>query len=462
MIAAVMLYLCMVLIGRRHWIRSESWHVLGFHFIVRAVALGAMAVGAVYFLGNHPVRLDATSEHLSTLSPHTDEVIDGLRKAYQTAEVKRPVRIEAFVSTKVPETYLQTRLNLLTTLRELKARAGDMMEVQINDTERTGPMADLAKQRYGISPKRVPNIVHGTYSPDQIFMSVAVTCGLERVVLPFIDRGTPVEYELVRAICTVEKQKRKRIGVVETDAPVFGRFSMQGQSPAWQLINDLKRQYEVIQVNPAQPIPLRKPAAKPGEKEEGFDVLLAVQPSAMGPQECENLIAAIRAGQPTVLFEDPFPFFAPDVPGTSQPRRPAGPRCSHVHAAAEHAKGQPQAALGNAGHRLQRQRERRRVPADSRRGRDARRGRPDRFPELQPLSQAVRLPARVRLRRQCLRRQGVRPVQREGPHHFRACSICSSPRRGISRSGIRPSCWTATSSRWCARAPRAGPSALRR
>ena len=222
----------------------------------------------------------------------------------------------------MPETYLQTRLNLLTTLRELKARAGDMMEVQINDTERTGPMADLAKQRYGISPKRVPNIVHGSYSPDQIFMSVAVTCGLERVVLPFIDRGTPVEYELVRAICTVEKQKRKRVGVVETDAPRLRPLQHAGPVAAWQLINDLKRQYEVIQVSPAQPIPLRKPAAKPGEKEEGFDVLLAVQPSAMGPQECENLIAAIRAGQPTVLFEDPFPFFAPDVPGTSQPRHP--------------------------------------------------------------------------------------------------------------------------------------------
>ena len=269
------------------------------------------------------MRLDATSERLSTLSPHTDDVIEGLRKSYQAAEVKRPVRIEAFVSTKVPEAYLQTRMNLLTTLRELKARSGDMMEVQINDTDPTGSMADLAKQRYGILPRHVPNVVHGENHPDQIFMSVAVTCGLERVVLPFIDRTTPAEYELVRAICTVEKEKRKRIGVVETDAPVFGRFSMQGQSPPWQLVTDLKQQYDVISVNPTQPIPLRKPATKPGEKEEGFDVLLVVQPSAMGPKECENLIAAIRAGQPTVLFEDPLPLFAHDVPGTSQPRHPA-------------------------------------------------------------------------------------------------------------------------------------------
>ena len=44
MIAAIMLYLCMVLIGRRHWVRSGSWHVMGLQFILRAVAMGAMAV----------------------------------------------------------------------------------------------------------------------------------------------------------------------------------------------------------------------------------------------------------------------------------------------------------------------------------------------------------------------------------------------------------------------------------
>ena len=144
--------------------------------------------------------------------------------------------------------------------------------------------------------------------------------------MPFIDRGTPVEYELVRAICTVEKQKRKRMGVVETDAPVFGRFSMQGQSPSWQIIDDLKKQYEVIPVSPSQPIPLRKAAAKPGEKEEGFDVLVVIQPSAMGPPECNNLIAAIRAGQPTVLFEDPFSILAPTCPAPrSRAARPT--RC---------------------------------------------------------------------------------------------------------------------------------------
>ena len=275
-----------------------------------------------------------------------------MHDAYQAADAKRPVRIEAFVSTKVPEAYLQTRLNLLNTLDQFKARGGDMMEVQINPVERHGTTADLASQRYGIEPKHVHNIVHGAEQPDdQIFLAVAVTCGLEKVTLPFIDRGTPIEYELVRAICTVEKQKRKRVGIVETDAPVFGRLSMQGQSPAWQIIDDLKKQYEVIPVSPTQPIPLRKPAVKPGDKEEGFDVLVAVQPSAMGPEESENLLAAIRAGQPTVIFEDPFPFSSP-VPGTSQPRRPPDPQMAMFQPRQNLQKGNLSPALEIARRRL--------------------------------------------------------------------------------------------------------------
>jgi ABC-2 type transport system permease protein len=332
LLIVVMLYLCMVLIGRRHWVRSGAWHALGLHFAVRALALAVIMVGVVYALHHHDVRVDATSERLSSLSPHTIKLVNDLRKAYDEADVKRPVRIEAFVSPEVPETYIQTRLNLLTTLRELQARAGSMMELEVNDTERAGQMAELAKKRYNITARDVTSQSRGAFKRDHIFMGVAMTCGLEKVVLPFIDRGIPVEYELVRSLCTVTQQKRKRIGVVETDAPVFGRFSMQGMSPNWPIVTELQKQYEVVQVHPSQAIPLRKPAkesekggkGEKGEKEkdEGFDVLLAIQPSAMGPPEMENFLAAVRAGQPTVIFEDPFTMFCPEVPGTSQPRHP--------------------------------------------------------------------------------------------------------------------------------------------
>ena len=49
-----------------------------------------------------------------------------------------------------------------------------------------------------------------------------------------------------------------------------------------------------------------------------------VQPSSLTPPQLDNLIGAIRQGQPTALFEDPFPVALRQAPGTGQPRRPMG------------------------------------------------------------------------------------------------------------------------------------------
>ena len=99
----------------------------------------------------------------------------------------------------------------------------------------------------------------------------------------------------------------------------MGNFTQMGMSPSWQLIEELKKQYEVVSVSPADLI------AKPGEAAKRYDVLLAIQPSAMGPQEMEAFVAAVRNGQPTAIFEDPFILFQDwvrGVPGTYQPRQP--------------------------------------------------------------------------------------------------------------------------------------------
>ncbi len=445
-IAAIMLYVCMVLIGRRNWARGDNTSAQSGHFLVRAVALGVISVALVFAIQNHDVRSDATSEQLSSLSPYTinlvkdlktdyveatklqpeiakledvvktqeaaqkkaaaekaavaspgeakpkpaaasgdskpmaaakssgdakaadvqpaaakgsqavaaasptekkpDEkkaetkatdakVVDApppsdeakklaaLRETFDKLKVQGPVRIDAFISTEVPESYVQTRLNLLADLREFKALGGNMVELEINDMGHADPLAEVAKTRFNILPKEVIDNRGGTYKRSDIFLGVAFTCGLEKVILPFVERGLSAEYELVRSLCTVTRQKRMRIGVLETDAHVFGNFTQMGMSPAWQLIEELKKQYEVVQVNPAD----LAASQKPGEAAKRYDVLLAIQPSAMGPQELDSFVSAVRAGQPTVIFEDPFffPYWVRGVPGTYQPRTPQSP-----------------------------------------------------------------------------------------------------------------------------------------
>jgi hypothetical protein len=416
-IAAIMLYACIVLIGRRHWARGDDTGLQSGHYLVRAMALAVIGAAVVYTVQNHDARRDVTSEQLSTLSPFSVQLLKELKDDYATAadlqpkiskleyvvktqeqeekksaakaasapkssasaspapkasataaakpvdpkndkkpdpkdsaakgtgappapltadakelkklkeqfeklKVQGPVRIDAFISTEVPESYLQTRINLLADLREFKAKAGPMVELDINDMTHGDPqlqaLSKVAKTRYNIVPKEIFYDHAGALKKDSIYLGVAFTCGLEKFVLPFVDKGLPAEYELIRSLCTVTRQKRKRVGVLETDAHVMGNFTGQGMSPSWRLIEELQKQYEVVSVSPAE---LSAPPA-PGDKEKHYNVLLAIQPSAMGPKELDSLVAAIRRGQPTVIFEDPLPFSMQGIPGTYQPRQP--------------------------------------------------------------------------------------------------------------------------------------------
>ena len=118
MILVVMLYVSMALIGRRHWFSgSRRWLRVGPLTSSAAWPWSSSPLGIVVVFRHHDVRLDATSEQLSSLSPETRELIGNL-------ETKRPVQIEAFISPTVPEDYVQTRLNLLSVLDELRAIGG--------------------------------------------------------------------------------------------------------------------------------------------------------------------------------------------------------------------------------------------------------------------------------------------------------------------------------------------------
>ncbi len=302
-VLAVMLYVCMVMIGRRHWARGADWGMQAVHFAIRTAALIAIAVCVILLFGWHDVRLDVTSERINSLSPRTVDLI-------RSVEAERPVQIEAFISPRVPEAYVQTKANLESVLREFQGLAGAKMRVRIHSAEPYSKEASYAEKLYEIQPRPVPDLSRGTVTTERIFLGVAITHGLERVVLPFIDRGIPVEYELARSVAIVTDQKRKKIGVVDTDAPLFGQFNMQAMTPGqdWPIIAELQKQYEVVRIDPNQPIT------------EEVDALLAVQPSSLAPEAMEHFIAAIESGIPTAIFEDPFPVLAGNVPATSMPR----------------------------------------------------------------------------------------------------------------------------------------------
>jgi ABC-2 type transport system permease protein len=203
-------------------------------------------------------------------------------------------------------------------LKELERQAGGKVSVHLHDNlELFSEAAAQAEQRFGIQKQTITSQARGALKEEEFIMGVAFTCGLEKVVLPSFKLGMPVEYELVRSIATVAGEQRKKLGVVNTDAQMMGGFSFQGmqprQIPKQLLLEELEKQYKVEEVDATNPI-------EPGR----YDVLLAVQPSSLGPPQLANLVDAVKKGQPTVIFEDPFPLVMSQTVGTSEEKPPQG------------------------------------------------------------------------------------------------------------------------------------------
>ena len=310
---AIGLYLSIVLIGRRHWRGGSDGQFMSFHYLARIAALVVAALAVNVVLANHDPRVDATAGKVSSLSPDTKKLIRGLKPKY-------PIYIEAFISGDVPELYVQTRYDLLSLLKAFRELASGDAKINVSihdDLEPFSEQAAMAEKRFGIKPQTVRTRTRGAIKDDEIILGAAFTCGLEKVVVPFFDYGVPVEYELTRSIDTVARGERKKLGVVRTDAQMFGGFSFAGgmpqQIPKQEIIDELGKQYDVEEVDPSSPI------------EEGkYDVLLAVQPSSLEPSALDNLMDAIRQGQPTAIFEDPRPEFLASAPATGEPKRPPG------------------------------------------------------------------------------------------------------------------------------------------
>jgi len=315
MLIVVGIYLSMVLIGRRHWSGGKDGQSLWGHYIVRIVAVVLAVFGMNMLLSAHDyIRKDLTIGQVSSLSPDTLRLLKKIGE-----ESKQPIRIDAFISAQVPDEYVKTKYNLVSMLKELERQAGSRIEVRMHDNlEPFSAEAALADERFGIKKQTVISRSRGAVREEEFILGAAFTSGLEKVVVPFFGNGTPVEYELIRSIATVgSKGDRKRLGVVTTDAQMFGGFSFAGgqprQIPKQLIVDELEKQYRVEEVDPSNPIDTGK-----------YDVLLIVQPSSLGPQQLANVVAAIKAGQPAAIFEDPAPVIMGGVPGTNQEKPPQG------------------------------------------------------------------------------------------------------------------------------------------
>ena len=279
-LASFMLYLNYIVIRKRHWSGGEQTG-MGAQYLVRGIAVAVALVGLNVLADGGSARADLTEHQIYSLSPTTRRVIAEMDK-------KRPVTIQAFVSPNVPREYVPVRKRLLGLLRQYDEIGQQNIETRVVDVEPFSEQADEAAA-FGIEPRSVLTIRDGRQIREDIFMGLVFTSSYDEVVIPTLGPGSLIEYELTRSLGTVSKADRLTVGVLQTDANVIGNQS------DWEIVRELRLQYDVESVAPA--------ALAEGE----YDVLLAVMPSSLTEEDMTHFVDYVKAGNPTLIFDDPYP-----------------------------------------------------------------------------------------------------------------------------------------------------------
>ena len=300
--AAATLYLNVVILGHRRWRTGPKAPWMRGHLAARALALAAIVASLTLLASNSRLRLDATSEQIHSLSGETKTLLRSIDR-------RQPVFIQAYFSPDVPRSYVEARSGLVAMLREFQAVSQGGVNAKIIETVKYSPQAREAQERFGIKPFRVPASEESARVMNEIFLGLAFTRGSEEFVIAFFDRGLPVEYELMRSIRVVSRAKRKKVGILNTPAKLFGGldFQSRAQSQEWSIVSELRKQYEVAQVSPDADYP------------EDVDTLLVALPSSLTEAQAGRLTAYVGRGKPTLLLVDPMPAFDPDL----APQEPA-------------------------------------------------------------------------------------------------------------------------------------------
>jgi len=296
------LYLNVALVGRRRWPKNVR---LASHYTIRAAALVVAACALTVLAARLGTRADVTTEQVHSLT-------DDTRKLITSLDPKRPVFVQAYLSPEVPRAFLDVRNNLSTLLREFAALGREKINVRIIETVKYSAEAREARERYGINPTRAAASEEPASSANEIFLGLVFSCAGEEFVIPAFDRGLPVEYELMRSIRVVSRSNRKKIGVLQTGAQLFGGFDFQrrAQSNEWSIVAELKKQYDVSQIVPDADYP------------EDLGALIAVLPHTLTPAQLERLTAHVRKGKPAFILLDPLPAFNLNLSPSAGPAEP--------------------------------------------------------------------------------------------------------------------------------------------
>ena len=265
----------------------------GLFSVIGVAAMLLILVAINFIAGRVKQRVDLTAEHAYTLSAGTKAIL---------ARLDTPVQIRFYASQSAEgmpvflKTYAQQVDDLL---GEYRQNSRGLIQIQKLDPEPDSDTEDSAKLE-GVEPQLLSN-------GERVYLGLSVSLLDQKEAIPFLspERERLLEYDISRAIARVMTPDKSVIGVL-SPLPVMGTGAMmpmqQQGEPAWVLIEELKRDFDVREIEPnATTIP------------NDIKVLLVIHPKGITEATQFALDQFVLRGGKLIAFLDPMAALDPQT-----------------------------------------------------------------------------------------------------------------------------------------------------
>ena len=265
----------------------------GLFSVIGVAAMLLILVAINFIAGRVKQRVDLTAEHAYTLSRGTKAIL---------AKLDTPVQIRFYASQSAEgmpvflKTYAQQVDDLL---GEYRQNSRGLIQIQKLDPEPDSDAEDSAKLE-GVEPQLLSN-------GERVYLGLSVSLLDQKEAIPFLspERERLLEYDISRAIARVMTPDKAVIGVLSS-LPVMGTGAMmpmqQRGEPPWVLIEELKRDFDVKEIEPnATTIP------------DNVKVLVVIHPKGISEATQFALDQFVLRGGKLIAFLDPMAALDPQT-----------------------------------------------------------------------------------------------------------------------------------------------------
>lgn len=256
------------------------------------VAAILIIVGMIF--KNTNLRIDCTEDKLYTLSDTTKETLKKIDKKitlrfyYSKNVAQMPISLKNYAK----------RIDDI--LREYEIYGNGSIRV-----EKLNPKPDTDAEDSANLDGVVGQGSGALGLEDNIYLGIAIRCGDRLETLPFLspERESLLEYDLTRAILNVSRPTaRHKLGIMSSmkifggiDNPQMMMMGQGGMKPAWLIVNELKKEYDVTE------LPMTTE-----EIPSDIDIVIAVHPKDASDNTMFALDQFVLRGGRLIAFLDPI------------------------------------------------------------------------------------------------------------------------------------------------------------